>query len=772
MLDAGKRERHLHHLDEGAGLERAQVLLAQLTAERAAADDAGDALLHGEIGRRELARRHHLAARSKDCLGLFDAAGGDPLGRKRLVAVDHRERSLHRRADPVTRMHHHLRRRRIEETKRHRLARRARRARLGQRGKGLRRAKPRGQPGAAAPARQDAERVFGQADLRLEMHDAGRAMQCQLAAAAERDPLHRRDRGHRRLAQQRVKRMAAGDEAADRVPVRAFDHLDETGEVGAGREGARVVVADHQRLHRAADLAQRLLDHVEDAVVDRVHLGGEFETADAVAQIPQAGRGIAGKLRACRLRPVERVMRRGVLHHRGHRRQAQRGAAGGVEALGDGEGALAPGKAELERRIKRGGAGRDLGDMGRGIAQHLAQHLARIGAKLALIGEQRRQILAAAGHGDGLHRAVFAGRRVDHLAAAVGGLAVETRARLAAEAALGDHVPDQRICRQVEAVDRVVGGQLAHQRAPDARDHVDADQIRQAEDAGARDAEDGLHGVGLLDRQTKAQRLDHGDRHPGAADAVGDEAGGVAAVDHRLAQHRAPGLADEGLRRPAVLGDQLEQRHVPRRVEEMRDREARRERGAEALGQQFAQDRRGVRRHHRAGRQERRDLGEERALDLEVFDHRLDDPVGLGDAGDVILDVAGAHERGGAGAGETARLQLRGDAGLGAGVAVALGRDVEQVDRNAGVGELRGDARAHRARPDHHGAAASARRHAPGLRQFRHLRAFLVMPRGAVGTGRGPLRSSVSGPGDGPAAPCAAQPSACGRRPAAGPEIR
>src|SRR5271166_4888959 len=121
------------------------------------------------------------------------------------------------------------------------------------------------------------------------------------------------------------------------------------------------------------------------------------------------------------------------------------------------------------------------------------------------------------------------------------------------------------------------------------------------------------------------------------------------------------------------------------------------------LGQAFRQcgerDRRGVGRHHASGFTHGFDFGVERLLDVEALDHRLDDPVAIGEKTQVIFNVACGHEFGGALAHERRRLGLeqfrhRGF-GDGAAVGITLGDDVQQNDGNAGVGDMRRDARAH-----------------------------------------------------------------------------
>ena len=143
--------------------------------------------------------------------------------------------------------------------------------------------------------------------------------------------------------------------------------------------------------------------------------------------------------------------------------------------------------------------------------------------------------------------------------------------------------------------------------------------------------------------------------------------------------------------------DDFEQPQVARRVEEVRARASAagnpslRPSASAAIGMPdvFDDD-------DRAGAAHRVDAFEQRALDVELLDDRLDDPVGVGERGEVacrsrrssISDAVSAREE---------RIRLERARAL-----QPLARDVagqvEQQHRNAGIGEVRGDLRAHRAR--------------------------------------------------------------------------
>ena len=90
----------------------------------------------------------------------------------------------------------------------------------------------------------------------------------------------------------------------------------------------------------------------------------------------------------------------------------------------------------------------------------------------------------------------------------------------------------------------------------------------------------------------------------------------------------------------------------------------------------------------------RLDAREQLALDLDPLDDRLEDPVGGRNLRQVVVEAAGRDEGGAVGREEGIGLQppralealLRGRGG-----------DVEQHDGNAGIGEVGGDLRPHRA---------------------------------------------------------------------------
>ena len=133
---------------------------------------------------------------------------------------------------------------------------------------------------------------------------------------------------------------------------------------------------------------------------------------------------------------------------------------------------------------------------------------------------------------------------------------------------------------------------------------------------------------------------------------------------------------------------------------------------AHALGDQMNRQAGGIGGDDRAGLAELRHAGKQVALDVEIFGDDFDDPVGVFATRQVVFKIADGdffRQRGGKKSGGLGFL-----CGIETGthdfVAIFLGagllarrHDVQQQHRQAGVGKMRGDARAHRACAKHHG---------------------------------------------------------------------
>ena len=169
----------------------------------------------------------------------------------------------------------------------------------------------------------------------------------------------------------------------------------------------------------------------------------------------------------------------------------------------------------------------------------------------------------------------------------------------------------------------------------------------------------------------------------------------------------------------AWAGDQFDELHVARRVEEVRAGEVLLKIGRAACGDFVHGDAGGVGGDEGAGAADGFEAGEQGALDVEIFGDGFEDPVSFGAKGEVVGEVAGRDETRGFGREEGCGARFfRG---------VESGRDnattdlwriesevfllflrregrgsyVEQEARQAGVGEVRGDAGAHGTGAEH-----------------------------------------------------------------------
>ena len=186
------------------------------------------------------------------------------------------------------------------------------------------------------------------------------------------------------------------------------------------------------------------------------------------------------------------------------------------------------------------------------------------------------------------------------------------------------------------------------------------------------------------------------------ADVVGDE------VRRVLRHHDAAAEADvEPVpdARDGVVGrrrdrNDLDERHVPRRIEEVRPDEV----PGEAL--RAALDEAGKRQPRRVGADDGTgtslpiDPLEQASLRLESLDDGFDDPVGLPECR--VVDGARAHECC-VGRGEE-RVRLERERSLPS-AGRRRGIDVQQVDLDAGIGHVRSDLGAHRSGADDDGSA-------------------------------------------------------------------
>ena len=308
-----------------------------------------------------------------------------------------------------------------------------------------------------------------------------------------------------------------------------------------------------------------------------------------------------------------------------------------------------------------------------------------------------------------MSRTVLAGLEVHDLFDLLPAFAVDAvpaTLALAARVALGDHLFEQLglaefLAEHVALVDVLV------ERLGDVRAEVEAHEVHELEDARVRNAEVATgQRVGFFNRHAVVFRSIGRCLNPERAQAVRDEARRVLTVDNLLAQRHVTGLAQRvhNVLVGVVRRHQLQQLHVARRVEEVRDGKALGPRRVHAVGEDRQRNGRGVRGDDGIRLHHARELLVKILLDVSTFDDDLDDPVHVREAVEVVFevtrrDVLGAgfvHEGGWIG------LQRLLDRAFGHSIPVrrAFWHDVEQVDFETSVGALSGDAHAHNARAD------------------------------------------------------------------------
>ncbi len=299
---------------------------------------------------------------------------------------------------------------------------------------------------------------------------------------------------------------------------------------------------------------------------------------------------------------------------------------------------------------------------------------------------------------------VAARLRVEHLDR-LAFLLVETGARLLAERALL-HELGQHGRRLVDGEKRIVGEVVLH-RLDDVRHRVEADHVRRAERRRLRAAE-ARSGqvVDFVETQAEFLRFGHHRENREDADAVRDEVRRVLRAHDALADDaRQEGLeVVENGRTRMRRGNQLDEMHVTRRIEEVHAAEARLQFVGKAVRQLRDRQPRRVRREDRVRRQMRRHLLVQVVLPVHALGDRFDHEVAFGELRDVVVVVRGldvvrvvldAERRG------RQLLQvldrLQGDSVFRA----CLGGQVEQQHRHLGVDQVRGDLRAHHAGAEH-----------------------------------------------------------------------
>ena len=385
----------------------------------------------------------------------------------------------------------------------------------------------------------------------------------------------------------------------------------------------------------------------------------------------------------------------------------------GADPIRQLEGSRAPVVAEPHRGIDVGDVVGDLRHQRGRVREHRREHPPRIAPLLAVVLDQRPRPAGLRGldarRAGALGAAVLAGGQIDRLLDPLPALApqpVEPALPLPAGVAAGDHAPEHLGHLHVAA--QCISGRQQGVHAPGHVGHqVEADEVEEPEHPGLRDPRGRpQRRVRLLHAQPRLDRLDECALQPEHPDAVGDEPRRVLALHHPLAEAPVGEVAEllDQVRPGRRAAHDLQQPHVARRVEEVGDREVPLQRGRGALGEPGQRDGRGVRGDDGAGLAHRVEPRVEVAFHVQALHHRLDDPVRLPRAGEVVVEVAGVDAAGRAavheGGGVRLRQALDRRAGDGGAVRPLLCRDVEQEDPRPGVREVGGDPAAHHPRAD------------------------------------------------------------------------
>ena len=258
--------------------------------------------------------------------------------------------------------------------------------------------------------------------------------------------------------------------------------------------------------------------------------------------------------------------------------------------------------------------------------------------------------------------------------------------------------------------------QYAAHRSIHLRPEIDTDQIHQPKHAGLRNT----HGrandrVGFLDRQPLVDGFDQCQLQPVDSQPVGDEAGAVLTAHDTFAKRHVGEAGDRGdrFRRGLRPGNDFQQAHIAWRIEEMRNQEVAPERLAHALGQHLQPDSGGVGADRAARPANVFQPAVQRLLDVRAFQHRLNDPIAIGQFPQIVFQVAGfdqpcgavMHERGGFRFAQPCHRTFRQHIP----VVGAVRNDIEQHHGHAGIGDLGGNTRPHRSGADHPGLADCGR---------------------------------------------------------------
>ena len=541
---------------------------------------------------------------------------------------------------------------------------------------------------------------FHQADVKFRRGHRAGSVHGDFAAAAQRQPGRR---GHHRLVEvahphvQILKRLHRGFQLLPHALLSGQHHREQ---VGARAEVVGVAADDNAFVLARIYQIKRLVEHVENVLVQGVHLGVKFHINHAVAQVNDS-----------RARVFVNHLARGLLFldENGLRRAAdglirllrgvvnadlaaavvlvEGGEAGGqhiVHPLRRGEalfrhrvrgfghaqhvpnfkGAGLVGEAPAHGVVYRLGGVSNFGDDRRGVGKALVEHRTHQLRGAVVFFHPRAQALAQILNIlDFAHRLklglagrlVFQGFQIEvpvFLLAILLDLLVKALLGLVAQPAALDEFGDEFVgaLRSEVFLRHFVVGNGLPQVAADVVPNVNAHQIHQAESsslgAAHQRAGDGvhfLHGVAVLKDVIQHERA------AAEGNAVADEVGGILAEHHALAEAVFAEFTDEfhHLGQGVGVGDDLQQFEVAGRVEEVGAQEVLAEAFGAPGGDVFDGDAGGVGAHDGVRRADGVNARHELLFDVQPLHHYLNHPVGMLDGlFQVVFQVAEGNQRG------------------------------------------------------------------------------------------------------------------------------
>ncbi len=144
----------------------------------------------------------------------------------------------------------------------------------------------------AAAAGDQADAGLHQTDIRLRRGVDLRAVQDDFAAAAQRHALRRNDDGARRILQRQVDVLELPHGHVDLVPLLLLRRHEQQHQVGADGK-IRRLVGHHHCFKVRPQALDAGVQHGHQVAADGVHLGVKLAAQHAVAQVDEAGAGVA-----------------------------------------------------------------------------------------------------------------------------------------------------------------------------------------------------------------------------------------------------------------------------------------------------------------------------------------------------------------------------------------------------------------------------------------------------------------------------------------------